>query len=103
MKTKLTGIIQQDGKWYCALCPEVDVASQGRTVKSARKNLIEALELFFECASENEIKRRLHKELYIHPVEELQNRLAETYEIEVHPLGEVYVTPIEIARGNKFE
>ena len=42
-----------------ALCPEVDVASQGETVDDARKNLTEALQLFFECAHEAEIKQRL--------------------------------------------
>ena len=35
-----------------ALCPELDIASQGATVSEARAgNLTEALELFFECAS----------------------------------------------------
>ena len=43
-----------------ALCPEVDVVSQGRTVDEARANLEEALGLFFETASDTEItKRRL--------------------------------------------
>ncbi len=41
-----------------ASCPEVDVASQGRTVEEARANLSEALELFFETASDEEIKQR---------------------------------------------
>jgi len=37
----------------------LDVVSQGRTVDEARKNLQEALELFFETASPEEIKDRL--------------------------------------------
>ena len=48
-----------------ALCPEVDVASQGSTVQEARTNLQEALELFFETASESEIARRLRSEVYV--------------------------------------
>ena len=47
----------------------MDVVSQGRTVDEARKNLQEALELFFETASPGEIKDRLHNEVYITQVE----------------------------------
>lgn len=52
-----------------ALCPEVDVASQGDTVDEARRNLKEALELFFETASAEEIRERLHAEVYVTQVE----------------------------------
>ena len=34
-----------------ALCPELDIASQGDDVEEARRNLLEALELFFKTAS----------------------------------------------------
>jgi len=47
----------------------LDVASQGSTVDEARKNLQEALELYFETASPEEIKDRLHNEVYITQVE----------------------------------
>ena len=62
---ELTAIIERDGDGYVALCPEVDVASQGSTVQEARGNLQEALELFFETASESEIARRLRSEVYV--------------------------------------
>jgi predicted RNase H-like HicB family nuclease len=67
MKTtrELTAIIEREGDGYVALCPEVDVASQGDTVEEARSNLIEALELFFETASPNELLERLHEEVLI--------------------------------------
>jgi predicted RNase H-like HicB family nuclease len=58
MNKKLTAIIEREGDGYVALCPELDVASQGNTVDEARKNLQEALELFFETASPEEIKGR---------------------------------------------
>ena len=51
MSKELTAIIESEGDGYVALCPEVDVASQGETVTEARANLQEALELFFETAS----------------------------------------------------
>jgi len=68
-----TAIIEREGGGYVALCPELDIASQGNTVEQARRNLMEAVELFFETASSEEISSRLH--------------------------GEVFVTQIEVARG----
>jgi predicted RNase H-like HicB family nuclease len=55
----LTGIIEREGDGYVALCPELDMASQGFTVEDARRNLVEALELFFECVDPSEIEGRL--------------------------------------------
>jgi predicted RNase H-like HicB family nuclease len=46
---------------YVALCPELDIASQGHTVAEARDNLSDALELFFEVASDGEVRDRLHR------------------------------------------
>jgi predicted RNase H-like HicB family nuclease len=60
-----TAIIEYEGDGYTALCPELDIASQGNSVEEARKNLIEAIELFFETASETEIQERLHEEIFI--------------------------------------
>jgi predicted RNase H-like HicB family nuclease len=61
----LTGIIEREGDGYVALCPELDVASQGSTVEEARHNLVEALELFFECADPSEIEDRFQNEVFI--------------------------------------
>ena len=58
-KTRLTAIIEREDDAYVALCPELDIASQGETVEKARDNLVEALELFFESADPSEIERRL--------------------------------------------
>ena len=60
MTRQLTAIIERDGDGYVSLCPEVAIASQGETIKQARENLREALELFFECASPEEVNTRLH-------------------------------------------
>ena len=62
---ELTAIIEREDDGFVALCPEVDVASQGSTVQEARTNLKEALELFFETASDSEIARRLRSEVYV--------------------------------------
>ena len=66
---QLTAIIEREGEAFVALCPELDVASQGPTVETARTNLIEALELFFESADQTEVARRLHGEVFVTRVE----------------------------------
>lgn len=43
-----TASVTREGRWFVAQCLEVDVASQGRSEKSALANLAEALELHFE-------------------------------------------------------
>ena len=68
-KFSLTAVIQRSEKYFVALCPELDVVSQGKTVEEARGNIAEAVELFLETASPSELKRRLHKEIYISPLE----------------------------------
>jgi predicted RNase H-like HicB family nuclease len=65
MHKQLTAIIEREGDGFVSLCPELDIASQGDSIEEARENLREAVELFFETASPEEIKTRLHDEIYI--------------------------------------
>lgn len=69
MTRQMTALIEREGDGYVSLCPELDIASQGATIEEARENLREALELFFETASPEEIKSRLHEEIYVTRVE----------------------------------
>jgi len=55
---QLTAIIEREGTGYVALCPELDVASQGDSVEQARTNLQEAAELFLESADASEVTHR---------------------------------------------
>jgi len=48
--TTYTAILERDGNVYVALCPELDIASQGVTVEEATANLKEAVELFLSSA-----------------------------------------------------
>lgn len=66
---RLTAIIEREETGYVALCPELDIASQGETVEEARTNLVEALELFFESADAVEVARRLRGEVFVTHVE----------------------------------
>jgi predicted RNase H-like HicB family nuclease len=62
---RLTAIIEREGDGYVALCPELDVASQGASVEEARANLKEAVELFLESADRSEVEQRLHGEIFV--------------------------------------
>lgn len=66
---RMTAIIEREDDGFVALCPELDIASQGSTIEEARANLVEALSLFFETASPSEVAQRLHTEVFITQVE----------------------------------
>lgn len=57
----LTAVIEKEGSWYVATCPELGVASQGRTFEDAEAMVQEAVELLLEEADEAEITRRLNR------------------------------------------
>ncbi len=48
-----TGILWKEGNEYSALCPELDIASQGKIPAEARKNLLEAAALHLEGSFED--------------------------------------------------
>lgn len=69
MTHRFTAIIERQGDWFVAHCPELDIASQGESFEQARAMLAEAVTLFLETASGEEIVERLHSEVYISPLE----------------------------------
>jgi predicted RNase H-like HicB family nuclease len=64
MTPYFTAVIEKEDDMFVGLCPELDIASQGFTIEEAKSNLKEAVELFFEYASESEIKSRETKRYY---------------------------------------
>jgi predicted RNase H-like HicB family nuclease len=66
---RLTAIIEREDDGYIALCPELDIASEGASIEESRANLIEALTLFFEAASPSEIARRAQYDVFVTQVE----------------------------------
>jgi predicted RNase H-like HicB family nuclease len=65
MLKQFTAFIEREGGGYVSLCPELGIASQGDTIEESRDNLREALELFFEKASPEEIDMHLQEEVYV--------------------------------------
>ena len=56
MTYTFSAIIEREDRWFVALCPELDVASQGKTTDEALKNLKEAIQLYLENASKSELR-----------------------------------------------
>jgi predicted RNase H-like HicB family nuclease len=49
MRNEFTAVIERDGKWYVAYCPEIPGANgQGRTKAEARKDLADAIALILQ-------------------------------------------------------
>ena len=51
MTYEFTTSLVEEGRWYVAHVVGLGVASQGRTIKGAQKNLQEAVELYFDNQS----------------------------------------------------
>jgi predicted RNase H-like HicB family nuclease len=49
MHNEFTAIIERDGEWFSAQCPEVPEANgQGRTPEEAKRDLVAAIELVLQ-------------------------------------------------------
>ena len=73
----LTGIIRKGEKQFVALCPELDVVSQGTTIEKSINNLKEAVELYIE---EEGIPEKINDEFFI-------TRFDVDYEKITSPIG----------------
>ena len=60
-----TAIVEREGDGFVALCPELDVASQGDAIDEAMANLREGVELFLECADTPEVASRTRSDVFV--------------------------------------
>lgn len=57
MRNEFTAIIERDGDWFIAYCPEVPGANgQGRTKDEARQSLAAAIALILEDRREDALR-----------------------------------------------
>ncbi len=57
MKHEFTAIIERDGEWYIAYCPEIPGANgQGKTREEARTSLSETIVLILEDRREDALR-----------------------------------------------
>jgi predicted RNase H-like HicB family nuclease len=66
---RLTCVIEREDDAFVASCPELDIASQGPSIEEARRNLIEAVQLFLETADPSEVRARTRSEVYVTEIE----------------------------------
>ncbi len=57
MPNEFTAIIEQDGPWFIAYCPEIPGANgQGKTKEEARESLADAIKLILEDRREDGLR-----------------------------------------------
>ena len=57
MRNEFTAVIERDGAWYVAYCPEVPGANgQGTSKEEARRDLAEAIALILEDRREDGLR-----------------------------------------------
>ena len=57
MHNEFTAIIEKDGEWFIAWCPEMPGANgQGRTVEESKQSLAEAIALMLEDRREDMLR-----------------------------------------------
>jgi predicted RNase H-like HicB family nuclease len=57
MHNEFTAIVERDGKWFIAYCPELPGANrQGKTKTACLKNLAEAIRLILEDRREDAMR-----------------------------------------------
>lgn len=57
MRNEFTAIIERDGEWFIAYCPEIPGANgQGHSAEECRQNLAEAIALILEDRREDALR-----------------------------------------------
>lgn len=47
-KIRIPIVVDKEGKWFVARVPMMDLATQGRTLKEVKENIVDLLNLYFE-------------------------------------------------------
>ena len=64
MRNEFTAVIERDGDWYIAYCPEIPGANgQGRTIQECRASLADAIALILEDHRAEGVRRYTFKQL----------------------------------------
>ncbi len=70
MNCKVSIVIEKDEHGYYAYCPELEgCQTQGDSLEDVMSNIKEAIELYLETLSEEEIKESLSKEILTTTIE----------------------------------
>jgi predicted RNase H-like HicB family nuclease len=73
---QLFGTFKREGSWVVAHCPPLDITTQGRTISEAKKNLVEASELFIiSCLERGTLDLALRELGFVGPLKGKQESL----------------------------
>jgi predicted RNase H-like HicB family nuclease len=79
----LFGVTKHEGDWYIAHCPPLDLTTQGKTLAEAKKNLIEASELFIVSCLERGTLDQALKELGFVPLKSKPTNIRNAFPIAI--------------------
>ena len=79
----LFGVMKHEGDWYIAHCPPLDLTTQGKTLAEAKKNLIEASELFIVSCLERGTLDQALKELGFVPLKSKPTNIPNAFPIAI--------------------
>ena len=80
---KFFGVMKREGDWYIAHCPPLDLTTQDRTLAEAKKNLLEASELFIVSCLERGTLDQALKELGFVPLKAKPANIANAFPITI--------------------
>ena len=72
----LFGTLKRSGNWWIAYCPQLDIKTQGKTRSEAKKNLMEASELFITSCLERGTLDQALRELGFIPSKRSARKIA---------------------------
>lgn len=86
---QLFGNLKRSGEWWIAYCPPLDLSTQGRTQEEAKKNLIEASELFVtSCIERGTLEMALRELGFVQLPDSKMTRPRNTFPIHIRiPFG----------------
>jgi len=96
---QLVGILKKEGGWYIAHCPPLDITTQGRTEEEAKKNLIEACELFVTSCFERGTFEQALRELGWHVAGKLASPQATVRKRARHGRSGEFRFPVPVPFG----
>jgi|SRR5437762_5442030 len=80
---KLFGVFKREGDWYVAHCPPLDIATQGKTLAEAKRNLVEASELFIRSCLERGTLEQAMRELGFVPFKAKPQNIPNSFPIDI--------------------
>lgn len=76
---RFEGYVLRSGRKFESICPELDVASLGKTADLARRALVEACEIYMETAIESNLPYLRPIPTEEHPLHQDRDRIVERF------------------------